>query len=80
MTSTKTTTIDGVTMTIGAAENVEATETDVGEDVRRLRDGEIDYDTLLTACLDGLTPSEDATTMQHWLEYVEAVVAVAEAS
>jgi hypothetical protein len=78
MTSTQTITIDGVTMTLGAARNVEMTGTDVAADVERVRSGEDDFDSLLAECLDGLTPSEDATTMQHWLEYVEAVVAEAE--
>lgn len=78
MTSTQNITISGVTMTLGAARNVEMTGTNVAADVERVRSGEDDFDTLLAECLDGLTPGEDATTMQHWLEYVEAVVAAAE--
>lgn len=67
-------TIQGILLTHGAAENVQMTSTDILADVERVRFGEIDFDGLLAECHEGLDAGEHATTMQHWLEYVEAVV------
>ena len=62
-------TISGVTMTMGAARNVEATGTNVAGDVARLRSG-LSREDLLAECLDGC---DDETTAADWREYVSSV-------
>lgn len=68
-------TIQGVTMTVAAAQVVEAVSVDVAADVRAIRSGEQTRDELLAECLDG---AEDESTRAAWHEYVSAVVAEAE--
>lgn len=65
-------TVQGVRMTVAAAENVAETATDVKADVARLRTG-LTVDALAIECLDGADPDR----VEGWRDYVEAVCAAA---
>lgn len=67
-------TIEGVRMSMGAARNVEATNTKPAADVARVRAG-LSRRTLLAECMEGC---DDPETGDDWREYVDAVMAAAE--
>lgn len=65
-------TVQGVTMSAAAAENVAECAVDVAADVASLLYGSTTPEVLLAECLDGA----DADREQGWREYVEAVGAL----
>lgn len=68
-------TVDGVTFTRAAAENIRETGCDVAADLAALRRGQQTPEGLLAHCLDGA----DEDRVQGWRDYVDALVAAVEA-
>lgn len=64
-------TLQGVEMTVAAAENVAEGGMDVAADVAALRAGTATRETLLAECLDGA----DDDRIQGWHDYVSSVTA-----
>ncbi len=64
--------IQGVTMTVAAAQNVEACSVDVAADVASVRAGK-GRAKLLAECLDGA----DESHADGWRDYVDAVMVAA---
>lgn len=67
-------TVQGIKMTVAAAENVDECSVDVQADVAALRSGRTTREALLEHCLDGAGDDR----VDGWNDYVDAVVFASE--
>lgn len=66
--------IDHFKFSAAALENIEETDCDAISDLTKIKDGRLDFDSLLAACLDGA----DHDRVQGWRDYCEEVCRIAD--
>jgi hypothetical protein len=65
--------VDNFKFTSAALENIEETDCEALDDLAKIRDGRLNRETLLLACLDGAEPDR----VQGWRDYVGEICRVA---
>lgn len=66
--------VDNFNFSAAALENIEETDCDSIADLTKIKDGRLDFNSLLDACLEGSGPDRE----QGWRDYCEEVCRIAD--